>query len=163
MLVTCYTTVRSLWMDLNKPLEFFAFFLGMWIYIGFMVGQVSGWGQLSRYYRANNPFDGERWRLRSGRMRFLTGYNNCLTIGANSQGLYLAMLLLFRIGHPSLFIPWQDISVKTGKTLLWCWTEFHFRQAPGVYLRVFGKLGQQIQSAAGQFWPGQNVAQQDQF
>lgn len=84
-------------------------------------------------------------------------YNNCLTIGSSSQGLYLAVLFFFRVGHPPLLVPWQDISVRMGKTLWWKWTEFRFRQAPGVYLKINARLGEEIKSAAGVFWPGENL------
>ena len=149
-------------MPLNDPRYFLVFFVIMWIFIGFLIGQISGWGQLSRYYRLTQPFDGERWRFRSARMRFATKYNGCLTIGANTQGLYVAVLFLFRPGNPPLFIPWQDISVSTGKTLVWNWTEFRFRQAPGVFLRVFGSMDS-VKSAAGAFWPSENLLTQNQF
>jgi hypothetical protein len=142
-------------MNLEDPRYFFAFFVAVWIGAGFVVAQASGWGYLSRCYRSGNPFDGKRWYFRSGRMRLNMSYNSCLTLGASTQGLYVAVLFMFRIGHPPLFIPWQDISVNTGKTLWWKWTEFRFRQAPGVYLKIFGSVGEEIKSSAGMFWPGQ--------
>ena len=150
-------------MNLNDSRYFFLCFVLLWIAIGFTVAQIGGWGQLARFYRLSNPFSGERWYLRSGRMRLTMRYRNCLTIGANAQGLYLAVLFLFRFGHPPLFIPWQDIAVKTGETLWWRWTEFRFRQAPGVFLRVFGRIGDEVKSSAGQFWPVENLPAQSQF
>lgn len=143
-------------MNLDDPLYFVPFFVARWIAVGFAVAQMSGWGELSRCYRSGNPFEGRRWSFRSGRMRLTMRYSNCLTVGASTQGLYLAVSFLFRVGHPPLFIPWQDVSVKSGKTLWWKWTEFRFLQAPSVYLQIPGKLGDEIQSTAGTFWPGQN-------
>jgi hypothetical protein len=88
----------------------------------------------------------------------MMSYNNCLTVGSNPEGLYLAVLFLFRVGHPPLFVPWQDISVMTGKLLLWEWTEFRFRQAPGVWLRLYGGLGDELRAEARKSWPGENLS-----
>jgi hypothetical protein len=144
-------------MNFNDPRYIFPFFLMVWIGAGVVVAKISGWGELSRCYRSGSPFDGRRWRFRNGRMRLAMGYNNCLAIGSSPQGLYLAVLFIFRVGHPPLFVPWQDISVKMGKTLWWRWTEFRFRQAPRVHLKIKGSLGDEIKSAAGKSWPGENV------
>ena len=150
-------------MNLDNPRYFFLFFVLVWVVVGFVVAQIGGWGPLARFYRLNNPFTGERWYFRSGRKRLTMRYDSCLTIGANAEGLYLAVLFLFRFGHPPLFIPWQDIAVRTGKTLWWRWTEFRFRQAPGVFLRVFGQIGDDVKSVAGQFWPVENLTAQNHF
>ena len=137
------------------PRYLFLLILPFWFLISFLIAQIGGWGELSRYYRAGNPFDGRRWRFRSGQMRLTTHYNGCLTLGVNSYGFYLAVFFLFRAGHPPLFIPWQDIFVKTGKILWWPWTEFRFRQAPSVYLKIYGGLGETIKSEAGTSWAGE--------
>jgi hypothetical protein len=145
-------------MKFDDPRYFVIFFVMLWIGVGFLVAQLSGWGELSRCYRLGNPFSGRRWYFRRGRMRLMMSYNNCLTVGSNPEGLYLAVLFLFRVGHPPLFVPWQDISVMTGKLLLWEWTEFRFRQAPGVWLRLYGALGDELRAEAGKSWPGENLS-----
>ena len=114
-------------MNLGGPHYFFVFFVFLWLGVNLGVAQLSGWGELSRCYRSGDPFEGRKWKFRRGQMRLLMKYSNCLTIGANPQGLYLAVFFLFRIGHPRLLVPWQDISVTTGKTLFWKWIEFRLR------------------------------------
>ena len=80
-------------------------------------------------------------------------YNRCLTVGANGQGLYLSLLFLFRFGHPALFIPWNEVAVvREGRTFWWKWSEFRFRQAPWVYIRLGERLSQQIKVSAGTAW-----------
>jgi hypothetical protein len=138
----------------NDPRLFFVFFIAIWVAVCFLIAQMGGWAELARHYRATDSFDGERWHFRSARMRLNGHYNGCLTVGANPQALYLSVLFLFRIGHPALCIPWQEISVTTGKTLWWKWTEFRFQQAPSVWLRFYGGLGESMRLAAGPMWPG---------
>ncbi len=70
---------------------------------------------LARRFRANEPFYGETWGWQSARFRGWCSYNNCLTVGANQEGLYLAVMLPFRLFLPPLLIPWQEIEVETGK------------------------------------------------
>jgi hypothetical protein len=130
-------------LNLNDPRQFFISFVLLWIAVGFIVAQLSGWAELAHHYRATNRFEGRKLRFRSSKMRLNMQYNNCLTVGLNAQTMYLAVLLPFRIGHPPLTIPWNEVTTATGKTLWWTWTEFRFQQAPSVWIRFYGKLGEE--------------------
>lgn len=92
------------------------FFIVMWAFLSVLIAHIGGWSQLSEYYRTDQPFSGKIRRWQSGSMRWGTNYGNCLNIGANSEGLYLSVMFLFRTGHPPLFIPWEDISVEERTT-----------------------------------------------
>lgn len=144
-------------MNLQNPQIFFVVFVCVWLLVGIFAAQMSGWAQLSRYYRSEATFEGERWRFRRCRMRWLTHYDRCVTTGANTQGLYLSLFFLFRAGHPPLFVPWAEVTVKQGKTLFWDWTEFRFKQAPGVWMKFYGGLGDEIGRVAGPAWPGSSL------
>jgi len=140
-------------MDLNNPLQFLLFFVGTWLAALLAVSLLSGWAELARVYRSPRPFEGPRWRFESARMRLSMNYNRCLTVGANGQGLYLSLLFLFRFGHPALFIPWNEVAVvREGRTFWWKWSEFRFRQAPWVYIRLGERISQQIKVSAGTAW-----------
>ena len=86
-------------------------------------------------------------------MRWLTGYGNCLTVGANSYGLYLRILFLFRFMHPPLFIPWSEVSIKTRRNLILgeqvTLTLGHERAIPLTIRRLISKL----KAAVGSAWP----------
>jgi len=145
-------------MDFNIPVVLVLFVAALWFVVGIMVSFLSGWAELARTYRLAGAFTGNRWRLQSGRMRLLMGYNNCLTVGANQQGLHLAMFFPFRAGHPPLFIPWCDISIRKGKSLWLKWSEFQFRQAPSVWVRLNERLSKRIEDSASSAWPGDRSA-----
>jgi hypothetical protein len=74
---------------------------------------------LARHYRLNDEFLGRRWHFRSGFMsrRAFIGvahYQACLTLGADSDGLFLSTpFLLGPPGHPPLFVPWSEIDATT--------------------------------------------------
>ena len=123
------------------PLIFFIF----WIAICMLLSIISGWKSLSADYRANFPFNGKKFRMKSGSMRWGTNYGGCLTIGANKEGLYLAIFPIFRIYHPPLFIPWEDISTEIGKQ--WVFfniVKFIFFKSSNIYLVVSKKLADRI-------------------
>lgn len=70
-------------------------------------------------------------------------YRAAINIGADNAGLYLSMFLLFRLGTPSLFIPWEHLSVKPPESPT-SGVEFRFLAAPSVFLRVGRSLGAAI-------------------
>ena len=144
---------------MNRPELFFIGFVVLWIGILFVITRLGGWATLATFYRLSGSFNGECWRFQSGGLRWKMGYNNCLTVGVNPAGLYLSVFFLFRFGHPSLFIPWADVSVATSKRgFLSIYTEFKFRQAPMIPFRVNERLAQRIMESAGGSWPGKDRA-----
>ena len=91
------------------------YFITLWFLVGTTNSFVGGWFSLSRTYRTVVPFNGAKWNMQSGRMRWLANYNNVLTLGASQEGLYLACMFLFRFMHPPLLIPWSEINVQREK------------------------------------------------
>jgi hypothetical protein len=89
----------------ETPLEFILFFAACWVTVSYLLSAIGGWLLLASRYRASEPFGGRRWYFCSATFRRFTNYGGVLTIGANSQGLYLAVLPPFRLWHPPLFIP----------------------------------------------------------
>jgi hypothetical protein len=138
----------SVWFVLS-PL----YFLCLWMLVGALISVVSGWFSLARVYRTRVPFDGAKWRMQSGQMRYIMGYNNVLTIGASPQGLYLASMFLFRFMHPPLLIPWSEVKVQRKKGWVFEYVTFTLGHELAIPLRIRGKLGQNLQAAAGKYWP----------
>lgn len=94
--------------------------------VGFVIGQISGWAVLSRRFRDRATF------------------------GADETGLYMSVLLPFRVGHAPLFIPWAEIqvssSIRGGRKLL-------LGRQESIPLLISVSLADKIKSAAGQAWP----------
>lgn len=125
----------------------------VWLLSMWLTAQLSGWARLAELYRLSGEFDGRIWEWQTGYMRFYCHYGNVLIAGADSQGLYLSLFKLFRVGHPPLFIPWRDITVGR----VWWWTELRFPRADSVPLRIGPKLTKHLVDAAGPSWPGQDA------
>ncbi len=143
-------------MNIHSSNSFFflLYLAGLWIFVSYGISLIGGWHELCGVYPAEQPFQGESWSFQNVAVRFAVGYHNIVKIGANPEGLYLAVFPLFRAGHPPLFIPWRDISVRESKYLWVRVYKFGFRQVPSVPLRLRKELGEKIQMAAGSAWPG---------
>lgn len=130
----------------------FAGWGGFWFLILSLQGRFGGWATLAESYRLEGDFTGPRWRFQSALLRRWTIYGNCLTIGANPRGLYLACPLC-RPAHPPLFIPWQDISIADRPFQLFRYKEFRFRREPEIPVLIRPRLAKKIGSAAAASWP----------
>lgn len=124
-------------------------FAAFWIAISYVISVVGGWRELAQHYRAAE-FSGECWHFQSAAMRWSTRYGNVLTVGANAQGLYLAVLFLFRAGHPPLFVPWADIELRLIRGTIFRYVTIELLQHRGIFITVSKRLGYRIARASGQ-------------
>ena len=112
------------------------FFTLMWVAINLLVARITGWAALAGSYRASGNFISKKKRCnQSARMRWMSRYRNCLLIDGNERGLYLAVMAFFRPGHPPLFIPWRDITIRTTESSEF--VEFRFNKFPSVFLITY--------------------------
>ncbi|PSH03030.1 MAG: hypothetical protein CXZ00_14405 [Acidobacteria bacterium] len=137
------------------PIYIFALFCS----ILFLVSRLSGWAALARRFSSTEPFCGETWRWQSARFRFSSNFNNCLTVGANEQALYFSVIIPFRLFHPPLTIPWQEIEVETGKVFFGFYDTARLRigTEERITVRIYGKLVNRVRQAAGPAWPLYNI------
>lgn len=133
-------------------------FVAAWAIMFTLISRVGGWASLAEQYRFEETFTGSRWSFQRGQMRWMVGYNNCLTVGADQRGLYLSILFPFRIGHPPLFIPWRDISLASKKMFGVKYAELHLGREFTIPFRISYQLAQRLKTAAGTNWPIENVA-----
>jgi hypothetical protein len=112
------------------------------------VARLSGWARLAEQYRATQPFVGETWRFQSVQMRYLTHYNNCVTFGADPQGLYVSVFFLIAPGHSPLLVPWGELELQPKRYFGVFGYELRFVRAPGIFMWVRGGLGEKIAVAA---------------
>jgi hypothetical protein len=110
----------------------------------YLLSWVSGWHKLAQRYRFEREFVGERWRFQSAGMRWNTAYRGILTVGANAEGLYLAVAFLFRPGHPPLLIPWREITARERRRWMIAGTQFELGQETKVPLWLYANLGTKV-------------------
>lgn len=122
--------------------------VGLWLLVCFIVSHLGGWSSLARIYRSEKPFDGQTWHGCSGFFKFFGSYRRTLTLGANSEGLYIAVLALFRLAHPPLYIPWSEVSAESGRSLVGPAIALHFARIPSVPLTMARSLATQLAQAS---------------
>jgi hypothetical protein len=118
---------------------------------------MTGWSVLAaRSPFSGSAFQGLTWRFQSARMRYMGNYNNCLTVGANTEGLYLKCPF-FMAGHPALFIPWEEVSYSEGKVMWQPVIRFQLGREAQIPFAVRSTLAEHIREAAGSHWPTKQI------
>lgn len=144
------------WID-QHPSVFAAifpiYFLCLWFLVAATISFVGGWFSLAKLYRTRVPFNEAKWRMQSGRMRWLANYNNVLTLGVSPQGLYLASMFLFRFMHPPLLVPWSEIKVRRKNGWAFETVIFTLGHELAIPLRIREKLASKLRESAGNDWP----------
>jgi hypothetical protein len=133
--------------------------INLFLFVGIMLlaQYWSGWGTLSEAYTCTRDFrPRQRWSFISARMGIREGdtllgvekplfsLRNCLFIAVNEAGLRLSVFPLFRLFHPPLFIPWNQVSAQNRSGIISNWIEFHFSGAPSVVLRIEKSVGYDV-------------------
>jgi hypothetical protein len=119
-------------------------FAGLWIVIGLALSRFGGWHDLAKEYRSDRDLAAGRLRWKSAGMRGMVRYRNCLSMGSDGAGFFLSISPLFRAGHPSLFIPWSDISVSPRRVWIWDFAELRFARCPGIPLLIRAALAKSL-------------------
>lgn len=92
-----------------------AFFIAVWCMALSLIGMMSGWHALSMRFKHETAPYGEIKAVGpffySIYMRFWSHYSSVIRLTAASDGLYASVLFPFRVGHPPLRIPWNEIQL----------------------------------------------------
>jgi len=126
----------------------FVMFPALWVLVSFLVAHLGGWARLAREYGTTESFEGDTWRFQSGRIG-VSNYGLCLTIGADSHALFMAVLFIFRVGHPPLLIPWSEVSAAETSQLFWKYVDLRCSRVPGVKVRLSSATYDRAVKAAG--------------
>ena len=119
-------------------IAFIAITASIWSLIVATYAHLNGWSKLAKRFKNFETFEGEKHAGQSASLGKWGRYPSCLTIGANKIGLFIAPKWIFSFGHPSLFIPWEQIDVAPEST------KIDSKQIVFVLPRVQTKIGFQI-------------------
>jgi hypothetical protein len=110
---------------LHSHVFILAFFAALWSLKSFIVSMIGGWAALSKRFRAKSqPYGDIKTAgplFYTVMMRFRVRYGNTIRIAASSDALYLSILFPFRLCHPPLTIPWDEIKMRRTQFL---WLRF---------------------------------------
>ena len=120
----------------------------LWVLVSYSTAFTSGWLKLAASYRSREIFEGLVHPFASARLGRVN-HANSLILGADARGLYIEASLLFRLGHPPLFIPWADIVASSYTRWLRDKIRLQFRLHPSYPLEVSLKLAQKLAVESG--------------
>ncbi len=69
----------------------------------------------------------------------------------------MAMPWLFRMSHPPLFIPWNEVNISRAKVLFWDVVQFQLGREDPVTFGFREDFADQIRHAAGPSWPKESI------
>lgn len=119
-----------------------------WPVICLIAAWTSGWRVLAREYRFNARFEGKCFRFVTGKMGH-ANYGGSMTLGVNSEGMLMSINLFLRLGHPPLFIRWEDLDAKIER---YFWIErvvFSFKKFPGIRFAISKGLAMKMKDEPG--------------
>jgi hypothetical protein len=109
---------------LTTPAGFAIFFATLWCSASFLMSAISGWFALSRRFRKQSEPYGETKTagpfFYTVYTRYWSHYGSAIRLTAAPDALYLSVLFLFRVGHPPLRIPWNEIALSRIRRF-WRW------------------------------------------
>lgn len=76
-----------------------------------------GWEDLAQKFRTDKSFEGRRLGITSIGINGAS-YRNSIVLKFNRKGIYLRPILFFRLFHPPVLIPWEEIKQVRDKRIL---------------------------------------------
>lgn len=129
-------------------------FVIIWVCVSLLLAFAGGWRALARAYPAPHaPPDGgwvEREALLSGRAR----YKNVLRLCASDEGVFLSVAPPFRIGHPPLLVPWEDLFPLASASPAMGYTELRFGRVASPRILVPDATLVRLDESAPRPWRG---------
>jgi len=122
-------------------------FVGMWIFVSYVLAWQSGWARLARCYRAAEG-GVYQFAFSSGRLGGV-GYSSSLNIGADARGLHISAVVLFRLWHAPLCVPWSDIRATLGKRWSRQIVILEFQREPFYALEITAELAAKLAAVPG--------------
>ena len=136
----------------QSPPWFFLYFVLLWCAANWLVGRLTGWASVAKIY----PYHGllpssKRWNNCS--IPNLT-MRNCVNVALDEKGIYFQLFILFRLGNPSIFVPWSDIGVADSKFIFFDTVKFSFKKTSWISFQFYKRTANKFMIAAGTHWQG---------
>jgi hypothetical protein len=112
--------------------------------VSIIISKISGWEKLAQSYNGNPPVSVKRFLFQDGWMRYGINYRGILTLGGNYQGFTLSIIFLFLIGHPPLFIPWNEIVISEKQQDIFSKVKLQFPRHPDIYLTLTRQFAEKL-------------------
>jgi hypothetical protein len=126
------------WLPYLLPLAF----VGLWLFVGWILSRVSGWAALAERFPASERPQGRKLHRQVVSMGPV-GEDGVTGMLVSSRGLYLYAMFLFRFGRRPLLLPWHAVAFVAEKKLLW-WRSYDLDLGGLTTVRVKEKAFREI-------------------
>ena len=123
------------------------FFAGLICLVSLLLSAVSGWRRLAESYPDDVIVDGVTFRWQTALVG-IANYGGCLNVTVGHARLRLAVVPLFRVGHPPISIPWSDVRVELGTYWFRRTGTATFAREPDVIVRFPRRLVERMAEAS---------------
>lgn len=103
------------------PLVIPCCFAGMWCLVSWILSRRGGWATLAKRFHFPGTFSGKYYYFQSMRVNKVY-FSASLEFGVSEEGLYLVPMILFRLFHKPLLIPWHELQAEQFKK--WFFTRY---------------------------------------
>ncbi|HVC47890.1 MAG TPA: hypothetical protein VND90_11635 [Terracidiphilus sp.] len=134
------------------------FFVAVWILALTFSSLLSGWYTLANHFRSKLEPAGETrtatpffWTVY---FRYWTHYSGIVRLITAADGLYLSVVLIFRPGHPSLRIPWNEMQFSQTRRFFRTYVVLTLGNEERIPLRIPQRLADRLGLLDGIPQPG---------
>ncbi|MEA2641855.1 MAG: hypothetical protein QOF51_3249, partial [Chloroflexota bacterium] len=128
---------------LDVPIFGFAGLLVLWPLVTATIALLGGWLGLASDYRASAPARGRTFGMQLISLNALGSYRNAMNVTVGDEGISLQPILLFRVMHPRLTIPWRAVRTCTRRRISFS-SGTVIALSDGRSIAVYGPAGQAI-------------------
>jgi hypothetical protein len=93
-------------------------FLVFWPLLCLLIAKLGGWAGVAKRYAARRWPEGAHFTGQSLQIAPATNYGGCVRVTFSREGLWLAPIWLFRLGHRPLLIPWDLVGAPVERRVL---------------------------------------------
>jgi hypothetical protein len=133
-------------------LAFFVIFPLFWSAVVFLISRLGGWGSMAEAYPYREPHSAQCFSLQSAILRLAASYRGVLKICADDEGLYFSVMFLFRPGHSSFFVPWEEIRGTKKSYFFYNVVDLRFRRTPDLPFRIYRRTADRLVDVANGRW-----------
>lgn len=138
------------------PILFLIGFPPAWFMMSHFIASQSGWKALAAAYPVFDDFGGDKKFMQSagfgGHSLIAPAYSRILTVGANGQGVYFAVFILFRAGHTPFFVPYEELSGKERKVMFMSYVTLTPAKEPALAITINRRLARWIEERSNGNW-----------
>jgi hypothetical protein len=134
--------------DFATPLGFFIGFVAFWCAICFLTSLLTGWHALvRRFTKQSEPLGETRTAgpfFYTVYMRFWSHYGSVIRFTAADDALHLSVLFPFRVGHPPLRIPWNEIRFAKARRYFFAKIEMTLGNEERIPMRISQRMARNL-------------------